>query len=76
MDAYLTVSGNRMSVIMKRLTSISAILMSMTLVAGIYGMNFAFMPELGWRYGYVGALVAMLVIGIALYFYFRKINWL
>ena len=76
MDAYLTVSGNRMSVIMKRLTSISAILMSMTLIAGIYGMNFAYMPELGWRYGYVGALVAMLVIGIALYFYFRKINWL
>jgi magnesium transporter len=76
MDAYLTVSGNRMSVIMKRLTSISAILMSMTLVAGIYGMNFAYMPELGWRYGYVGALIAMLVIGVALYLFFRKINWL
>ncbi|MCI0664810.1 MAG: magnesium/cobalt transporter CorA [Acidobacteria bacterium] len=76
MDAYLTVSGNRMSVVMKRLTSISAILMSMTLIAGIYGMNFAYMPELAWRYGYVGALIAMLVIGIALYFYFRKINWL
>jgi magnesium transporter len=76
MDAYLTVSGNRMSMVMKRLTSISAILMSMTLVAGIYGMNFNYMPELAWRYGYVGALVAMLVIGIALYLYFRKINWL
>src|SRR5262245_1473683 len=76
MDAYLTVSGNRMSMIMKRLTSISAILMSMTLVAGIYGMNFVYMPELAWRYGYVGALVVMLIIGVALYFYFRKINWL
>jgi len=59
-----------------RLTSISAILMSITLIAGIYGMNFEYMPELGARYGYVGALVSMLVVGLALYFYFRKIKWL
>lgn len=76
MDAYLSVSGNRMNVVMKRLTSISTILMSVTLVAGIYGMNFAFMPELGWRYGYTGALLSMLVIALALYFYFRRIKWL
>lgn len=76
MDAYLSVSGNRMNVVMKRLTSISTILMSATLVAGIYGMNFNFMPELGWRYGYTGALTSMLVIALALYFYFRKIKWL
>lgn len=76
MDAYLSMSGNRMNIVMKRLTSISAILMSVTLVAGIYGMNFQFMPELGWRYGYTGALVSMLVIALALYFYFRKIKWL
>ncbi len=76
MEAFLSVSGNRMNVVMKRLTSISTILMSVTLIAGIYGMNFAFMPELGWRYGYVGALAAMLVVGLALYFYFRRIKWL
>jgi magnesium transporter len=76
MDAYLSVSGNRTNFVMKRLTSISAILMSITLIAGIYGMNFAFMPELGWRYGYIGALASMLVVGLALYFYFRKIKWL
>jgi magnesium transporter len=76
MEAYLTVSGNRLNVVMKTLTSLSAILMSVTLVAGIYGMNFQFMPELLWRYGYVGALSLMLVIGLALYFYFRKIKWL
>src|SRR5215211_5627297 len=52
MDAYLSVSGNRMNVVMKRLTSIATILMSVTLIAGIYGMNFDFMPELGWKYGY------------------------
>ena len=56
MDAYLSVSGNRMNKIMKRLTSVSTILMSVTLIAGIYGMNFDLMPELKWRYGYVYAL--------------------
>jgi magnesium transporter len=76
MDAYLSVSGNRLNKVMKQLTSISAILMSITLISSIYGMNFDFMPELGTRYGYVGALGFMLLIGVALYFYFRRINWL
>ncbi len=76
MDAYLSVSGNRLNKVMRRLTSIATILMSVTLVSSIYGMNFQFMPELGARYGYVGAMAAMLLIGVALYFYFRKINWL
>lgn len=76
MDAYLSVSGNRMNQIMKRLTSISTILMSATLVAGVYGMNFDFMPELKWRYGYVFALVSMVLIGFSLYLYLRKIKWL
>lgn len=76
MEAYLSVSGYRMNLVMKRLTALSAILMSVTLIAGIYGMNFNFMPELGWRYGYIGALGAMLLVGLALYYYFRRINWL
>jgi len=76
MDAYLSVSGNRMNKIMKRLTSISTILMSVTLIAGIYGMNFVFMPELRWRYGYVGALTAMVAVGVALYVYLKKVDWL
>lgn len=76
MDAFLSVSGNRMNRVMKRLTSISTILMSMTLVAGVYGMNFALMPELQWRYGYVFALASMVVIGVGLYLYLRKIGWL
>jgi magnesium transporter len=76
MDAYLSVQGNRMNVIMKRLTSLATILMSVTLIAGIYGMNFAHMPELGWKYGYVYALLSMVGIGFVLYFYFRKMKWL
>jgi magnesium transporter len=76
MDAYLSVQGNRMNIVMKRLTSIATILMSVTLIAGIYGMNFTLMPELGWKYGYVYALVSMVVVGFALYFFFRKRDWL
>ena len=76
MDAYLSVSGNRMNKVMKRLTSISTILMSVTLIAGIYGMNFILMPELRWRYGYVYALLSMVVVGLALYVYLKKIKWI
>ena len=76
MDAYLSVSGNRMNQIMKRLTSISTILMSATLIAGIYGMNFVFMPELSWRYGYVFSLLSMVAVALGLYLYLRKVKWL
>ena len=76
MDAYLSVSGNRMNKIMKRLTSISTILMSLTLIAGIYGMNFGKMPELTYRYGYVYALLSMVGVGLALYWYLKKVDWL
>ena len=76
MDAYLSVSGNRMNKIMKRLTSISTILMSVTLIAGMYGMNFTFMPELRWRYGYVFALLSMVGVGLALYWYLKKVEWI
>jgi magnesium transporter len=50
--------------------------MSVTLIAGIYGMNFERMPELKWHFGYVGALASMLAVGLAIYFYFRKNKWL
>jgi len=76
MDAYLSVSGNRMNQVMKRLTSVATILMSVTLIAGIYGMNFAFMPELQWRYGYVFALLSIVGVGFALYLYLKKVKWL
>ncbi|HKY29790.1 MAG TPA: magnesium/cobalt transporter CorA [Pyrinomonadaceae bacterium] len=76
MDAYLSVSGNRMNQVMKRLTSISTILMSVTLIAGVYGMNFTLMPELKWRFGYVFALLTMVGVGLGLYAYLKKIKWI
>ncbi|HEX8772431.1 MAG TPA: magnesium/cobalt transporter CorA [Pyrinomonadaceae bacterium] len=76
MDAYLSIQGNRMNMVMKRLTSIATILMSVTLIAGIYGMNFTHMPELSWKYGYTFALLSMVVVGVGLYIYLRKVKWL
>jgi magnesium transporter len=60
----------------KRISSWAAILFAPTLVAGIYGMNFKFMPELSWTFGYPYALGLMLVLGIVLYTVFKKAGWL
>jgi magnesium transporter len=59
----------------RTLTVASIILMSVTLVAGIYGMNFNNIPELRWHYGYFIALLAMLAIGGGELAFFRRINW-
>jgi len=76
MDVYLSLQSNRMNMVMKRLTALSTILMSAALVSGIYGMNFANMPELTWHFGYYFALGAMLVIVLGLFIFFRWIKWL
>lgn len=76
MDAYLSVANQRTNLVMKRLTATATILMSVTLIASVFGMNFLHMPELHWHYGYVGALTAMLAVGAALYAYFKVNRWL
>jgi magnesium transporter len=75
MDMHLSIISNRMNQVMKTLTVISTILMSATLIAGIYGMNFKNMPELNWHNGYYMALGAMLAIAVGLAVFFRKIKW-
>lgn len=57
-DSYISLNSNRMNQIMKTLTVITTVFMPLTLIAGIYGMNFAHMPELQWKYGY-GAVFAV-----------------
>ena len=76
LDAYLSVVSNRLNQVMKTLTASSIILMSMTLVASVYGMNFDNMPELHWHLGYAWALGLMLVIGVGVAAAFRRIDWL
>lgn len=74
-DLYLSNNDLRMNNIMKRLTIVSTIFIPLTFLAGIWGMNFTFMPELDWRYGYLMAWGLMLVVGVAIYIFFRKKKW-
>jgi magnesium transporter len=75
MDIYLTSLSNRMNEVMKTLTIISTIFMPLTFIAGVYGMNFAHMPELQWRWGYPLILALMLALGIGMVFFFKKRKW-
>jgi magnesium transporter len=75
-DIYLSSTSNRMNAVMKVLTIIATVFMPLTFIAGVYGMNFDFMPELGWRYGYLAIWIVMLgVVGVML-LYFKKKKWL
>ena len=61
---------------MKRLAAYAALIAVPTLIAGIYGMNFQHMPELGWKFGYISALGVMAVIDVYLFYRLRKAKWL
>jgi magnesium transporter len=76
LDAFLSVQSNRLNQIVKVLTIASIVLMSDALIAGIYGMNFEFMPELHWQYGYPYAIGLMVVVSITLVVLFRKWKWI
>ena len=76
LNTYLSSVSNRMNEVMKVLTLIATIFIPLTFIAGIYGMNFANMPELEWRYGYYVILGVMALVGISLAVYFRKKKWL
>lgn len=76
MQTHLAAVSNRLNEVMKVLTMISTIVLPMTLVAGIYGMNFEKMPELKWEYGYYFALGLMLIVGVAAFLYFRWKKWI
>ena len=75
-DIYLSSISNKMNEVMKVLTIFASIFIPLTFVAGIYGMNFEFMPELGWRWGYFALLAVMALIGISLVLYFKRKKWL
>jgi magnesium transporter len=64
-----------MNEVMKVLTIMASIFIPLTFIVGIYGMNFQFMPELEWKYGYFMALGFMLLVSIALILYFKKKRW-
>jgi len=76
MDIYMTTISNKMNEVMKVLTIISSIFIPLSFLAGLYGMNFEYIPELKYRYGYFVLIGAMFVIFIGLLFYFKKRKWL
>ncbi|AEE95439.1 magnesium/cobalt transporter CorA [Mahella australiensis] len=76
MDAYLSSVSNSMNSVMKVLTVITTIMMPLSVITGIYGMNFEYMPELKWRYGYLWAWGLMAASVAAMVIYIRRKHWL
>lgn len=75
-EIHLSTLSNRMNEVMKVLTIIATIFIPLTFIAGIYGMNFALMPELQWEFGYPAAILAMLITAGIMVLYFRKKQWI
>lgn len=76
LDIYLSSVSNRMNSIMKVLAIIATIFMPLTFIAGVYGMNFRYMPELSWHYSYPLFWIVNVIIAGAMFIFFRKKKWL
>jgi len=76
LDLYLSTISNRMNEVMKVLTIIATIFIPLTFVAGIYGMNFKYMPELEWHWGYYMIWGVMAVVVVTMVVYFKRRAWL
>jgi magnesium transporter len=76
LDLYLSTVSNKMNAIMKVLTIIATLFIPLTFIAGIYGMNFKFMPELKWPWGYPAVLVVMAGLSLAMLIYFKRKDWI
>ncbi|MGB3341360.1 MAG: magnesium/cobalt transporter CorA [bacterium] len=75
-DTYLSSISNKMNEIMKVLTIFAALFIPLTFIAGVYGMNFQFMPELGWHWGYFSVWGVIIAVGLSMLFYFKRKKWL
>jgi magnesium transporter len=76
LDIYLSSLSNKMNAVMKVLTIIATLFIPLTFVAGIYGMNFEYMPELKLKWGYGAVWLVMITIAVIMLFYFRRKKWL
>jgi magnesium transporter len=75
MELYSSTISNRLNSVMKTLTVIGAIFIPLTFIVGIYGMNFEFMPELHYRYGYHAVMFGMLGIAVGMFLYMKSRKW-
>lgn len=76
MDMYMTTISNKMNEVMKVLTIMASIFIPLTFMAGIYGMNFEYMPELQWKYSYFVLWGLMIMVFLGMIYYFKRKNWL
>jgi len=76
LDIYLSSLSNKMNEIMKVLTIIATLFIPLTFIAGVYGMNFKYFPEIEWRWGYLFFWGIILSVVVVMLFYFRKKKWL
>ena len=76
LSIYLSLSSQKTSEVVKVLTIFSVFFMPLTFIVGIYGMNFDFMPELRQKWGYPGVLIAMILICLAIFYWFRRKKWM
>lgn len=76
LDSYLSVVSNRTNDIMKVLTIFSAVMLPLTFIAGLYGMNFDNLPELHWKYSYYAVISVMIVVALAMLSFFWRKGWL
>ncbi|MDM5316905.1 magnesium transporter CorA family protein [Fictibacillus sp. b24] len=75
LDLQMSLKSDHMNTIMKTLTLVSAVFIPLTFLAGLYGMNFEYMPELKWHYGYFSMLSLCVVMSILIIGYFKKKRW-
>ena len=76
MDLHLSSASHRLNEVMKTLTIVATVFIPLTFMVGVYGMNFDYMPELRWRWGYPTVWLVMIVLGVALLGWFRRRGWL
>lgn len=76
LEMYLSQTSLNLNQIIKKMTAMASFILIPTLIAGIYGMNFQYMPELHWRYGYLFSFGIMVVCVMILFVYFKKQQWL
>lgn len=74
-ELYLSIGNNRLNEVMKILTVISTIFIPLTFIVGVYGMNFKYMPEINWKWGYFAVLSIMVLIGAGMFIYFKRKKW-